>query len=411
MEKIKNAISKYSNILYVIAFCLYFLALFIEDLAIIEIETVKKTTYQSIKMCKFLSIAILAGITCINFKKSKNKKILLLEFCAFALLYVASKDFFWLIVFLLGWNFNKKDSHKLFKLSFVFLLVLVVVTIICCSIGVLPNILTTRFWKDTDTRMSLGFYHSNVLPIIIFYLSIFWVMTKKEKNNVQYKIAIICFSIVSIIVYFLCKSRNALIVTLAMNFILLIFDICKFKKIDIRKIKKNITRMLSFSFGFFVLFSIVPVWLCSKKYFMKFWNLMDKIYTNRIYLGSKQLKNIGIHFINFMDSETYKKNPVVLDNAYTYITLRYGFVGVFVFYLIFKSLFKYFKNDIVKITALTFVLIANFTDNDFFSYGFLPFLILGISNFPIYLKVNFKRDKLIYKKIKVKYNKSTNIKE
>lgn len=369
------------------SYSIFFISLFLEDIAY-------KDTFQTIsniiiKALKILALFLLIIITNNKIKRKEYyiNKTEIIELTIAIILFICSRDFILIIVVLLGINYKNEYEEKLLKKSIILIVISTIIVVILCKIGIIPNIETTRVYLGKQKRISFGFYHSNVLPLIIFYTITYIFMFHNIKIGKRIFIWNILLAI-SVIFYSYCDSRNAFILSAIMIAIIIISELIPKKKR--KKIHKITTKVFSKSIYIISFTSVVPSYLYSLNIMSNIWIELDKIFTNRCYLGAEKIKSIGLHFINFMSSNSFQKDRIVIDNGYLYFVLRYGILSILPLYFIFKSLFDCYKKEYMKCLILFFIIIINFTDNDFLSYGFLPYAIIGIENMKNIVK-NYKK--------------------
>ena len=247
--------------------------------------------------------------------------------------------------------------------------------------GVLPDILTSRNTVEqiNYNRHSFGFYHSNVLPLLIFYLEVYYICIVKEKirDNV-----IVLFVLLAGATNTFCHSRNALILSLALS---LFVVFAKQMKKDEHKILYRTTVL---SIPCMSIFSFSMMFLLLKG---GIWNTIDTFFSGRFRLAIFKMRRIGLHLINIMSNESFVKDnityvdgkdisSIVLDNGYLYVILRYGILIILVYFLIAYCLAKKNKGNACVLGALIAVFIANFVDNDLVDYSFLPFILWAFND-------------------------------
>ena len=64
---------------------------------------------------------------------------------------------------------TKIEDKMLFNVAFLTLLNFLIITLLFCWIGIYQDYITNRY-VGTNNRHSLGFYHSNVLPLVVSYM-------------------------------------------------------------------------------------------------------------------------------------------------------------------------------------------------------------------------------------------------
>ena len=170
-------------------------------------------------LARYLRIGsyILIFISCINMRLKKKDFFWMVTILMVTLLYgVKTGDLYWSVLILLIYNSKKVDIERVYKTSSRIIAIGVISVLALCMFGVLPDILTSRNTVEhiNYNRHSFGFYHSNVLPLSIFYLEVYYICIVKEKirNNV-----IVLFVLLAGATNTFCHSRNALILSLALS--------------------------------------------------------------------------------------------------------------------------------------------------------------------------------------------------
>lgn len=79
-------------------------------------------------------------------------------------------DLYWSILILLIYNSKRAKIENIYKMSLRIIVLGIISVLVLCVVGVLPDVLTSRNTVEqiNYNRHSLGFYHSNVLPLLIF---------------------------------------------------------------------------------------------------------------------------------------------------------------------------------------------------------------------------------------------------
>lgn len=298
---------------------------------------------------------------------------------------LTTRDFYWSVLALLIYNSKKIMVNNIFKISFAIIVCGSAVVILLCAIGVLPDVITARNSLITSdySRHSLGFYHSNVLPLLVLYMEVYYVILKKDKLKLK---VIFAFLLFSILLNLICNSRNAFILS-CMLFLLVLFE--KYKK------KKKILMGVMYKISTYS----VPV-IAGFSYAMMFlllrggiWNTIDTFFSGRFRLAIFKMRRIGLHLINIMSNEAFASDNITyvngtmlhtvqLDNGYLYIFLRYGILMVFFYILVANLLSKKAKGNFGLLGVLFIVFFANFVDNDLVDYSFLPFILWAFNDLP-----------------------------
>ena len=363
MSKEKTNIN---TLLFYLIFILYYLSLFINDLS--YPENIISISSKIIKICTLglMMIYLLKNFNEIN--KFKSVIILILA----SVLFIASRDLIWIMIAFISFCSKSQTSEEILRTSYWALFIGTIITLVLYLLGILPDVINYRSSNNT-IRHSFGFYHSNVLPGILFYFTAYYAILKKEKSS---KLLLFVIFLLNILLFFLCNSKNAFLCTIL---VLIISFSSKIKIrtpiIDfiIRFVSKNIMLI------FFAL-SFISTYFRARAMHVDILNVFDGYLNGRIYLSALKYNIVGVHFVNFMDSATYFSTQYTIDNGYTYILLRYGVLSAIIYMIVNLSFINRYKNN--KFIQLIFMVIAfsNFIDNDFFSYGFLPFLIIGINS-------------------------------
>ena len=380
-------VKKSEILIYLSYICLY-ISLFLGD--VYDSGDIGIWT-QILRWCSYFLIIF----SCIYVRHRKNDFIKMFGVFILTLLYaVKTEDLYWSILVLLIYNLKKIDIEKIFKISVKILAVGISMVLIACILGILPDILTTRntVVDIAYNRHSFGFYHSNVLPLLIFYLEVYYICLAKE--NVK-RIYILCFMLLSIVVNSFCNSRNALILSIILSCSLILWN----KRLD-RNNCKGLYWITTLSIPAMSIFSVAMTFLLLKG---GVWNSIDTIFSGRFRLAIFKIRRIGIHLINIMsnkdfvnDNVTYVNgvnlDTIVLDNGYLYVMLRYGIL-IIMFYIVIAYLLaqKNKENGYALITLIS-VLIINFVDNDLVDYSFLPFILWAFNEIEnsINSKLKFK---------------------
>lgn len=326
---------------------------------------------------------ILIFISCINLRLKKKDFFRMVAILMVTLLYgIETRDLYWSILILLIYNSKNVDMERVYKTSFKILVIGIISVLILCIFGFLPDVLTSRNTVNqiNYNRHSFGFYHSNVLPLLIFYLEVYYICIVKEKIRDN---MIVFFAVLAGAVNTFCHSRNALILSLALSIFTLFAK--KMKKDEY----KILYRTAVLSIPCMSIFSFSMMFLLLKG---GIWNTIDTFFSGRFRLAIFKMRRIGIHLINIMSNESFVNDnityldgkyisSIVLDNGYLYVMLRYGILILLVYWLIAYCLAKKNKGNACVLGALIAVFIANFVDNDLVDYSFLPFILCAFNNF------------------------------
>ena len=366
---------KKDEILFYLSYIILYVSLFIGDVYNIGSMDI---------LARYLRIGsyTLIFISCINLRLKKKDFFRMFAVLMVTLLYgVKTGDLYWSILILLIYNSKKVDIERVYKTSSKIIVIGISSVLILCMFGVLPDILTSRNTVEqiNYNRHSLGFYHSNVLPLLILYLEVYYICIAKERirDNV-----IAFFMLLAGVVNTFCHSRNALILSLALS--LFVIFAKKMKKDEYKILYR--TTILSIpcmsSFSFSMMFLLLKGGI---------WNTIDDFFSGRFRLAIFKMRRIGLHLINIMSNESFvndnityvdgkNMSSIVLDNGYLYVILRYGILILLIYFFIAYCLAKKNKGNACVLGALIAVFIANFVDNDLVDYSFLPFILWAFND-------------------------------
>ena len=367
---------KKDEILFYLSYIILYVSLFIGDVYNIGSMDI---------LARYLRIGsyTLIFISCINLRLKKKDFFRMFAVLMVTLLYgVKTGDLYWSILILLIYNSKKVDIERVYKTSSKIIVIGISSVLILCMFGVLPDILTSRNTVEqiNYNRHSLGFYHSNVLPLLILYLEVYYICIAKERirDNV-----IAFFMLLAGVVNTFCHSRNALILSLALS--LFVIFAKKMKKDEYKILYR--TTILSIpcmsSFSFSMMFLLLKGGI---------WNTIDDFFLGRYRLAIFKMRRIGLHLINIMSNESFvndnityvdgkNMSSIVLDNGYLYVLLRYGILILLIYFFIAYCLAKKNKGNACVLGALIAVFIANFVDNDLVDYSFFPFILWAFNDF------------------------------
>ena len=235
-------------------------------------------------------------------------------------------------------------------------------------VGIYNDEITKR-WIDSATRHSLGFYHSNVLPLIYSYLVGYGLLTGIFKK----KHYIILLTI-DLVIYYFCGSRNSLFTA----FLLVLGKWFIDSVIEIGKFKKIINRLVGFGAKLIVpllaVFSIfIPLMLDKVPAF----RTLDYMLSYRFTYIASMIQNMGISLIPKMTNKTYFGNEIVIDNGYAFLIIRYGVLMIIFLSILIYCVAKKYKNNTFVLFLIIVVACSNLIDNDLIDYSVLPYLIIS----------------------------------
>lgn len=297
-----------------------------------------------------------------------------------------TKDLYWSILIIYIYMSRSICQDRILKISMSLLIGGTICVIFLCAVGVLPDVMTARNsdLADTFVRHSFGFYHSNVLPLIMIYVELYYIFIKNERVKSS---VVVMFFLIQCLLYLSNNSRNAFFVSIVFT-TLMIYE----KYIGIKKSAQKV---------FYACTKIMVPVLSIFSFAMMFlllrggiWNTIDTLFSGRFRLAIFKMRRVGLHFINIMSNDAFVSDninyvnnkmldTVTLDNGYLYIILRYGILAILFYYVVSFLLTKKAKGSMYKLTCLLVVFVVNFIDNDLVDYSFLPFIIMAFTDYKL----------------------------
>lgn len=363
------------QILFYVAFLLMYVSLFLGDVANSTVDF-----SEPARLIRLVSYAVI----CIQFfllkRKAKEYRLFALVMLVSVALFFTSRDIYWSILALLVMSSIDCKPESIIRISMVVLGTGTLIVFLCSAIGILPDVMTSRSGNEELVRHSLGFYHSDVPPLLILYFELYYIVLKRSKTKYR---EMFLFLAVSILINALCDSRNGLYLS-----ILIVAFIFIEKSIGYHKwIKKIVSYFSQFAVLLLSTFSYSMTILLLKG---GIYNTIDTWFSGRFRAAIFKSNSIGISLIARITSENFFADGIVLDNGFLYIMLRYGILAVIIFAVINYLLVKKYKDDFFVVLVILVVMIANFVDNDLTDYSFLPFILLVFNRYRIGGKVNDK---------------------
>lgn len=321
---------------------------------------------EMVKYGALLSLTI--GICCSEYKKRQIAWIGAISvFDIFVMFKSGVMTFVIITLFaILG---TKIEDKKLFKVAFLTLLNFLIITILFCWIGIYQDNITNRY-IGTNNRHSLGFYHSNVLPLVVSYMVGYYCAFK---NRVKKSI---CFFILicAVILFEVCGSRNAFLITV-------LIVLCKLIDQSVRdhnkKLETSIKRFLfkPAEYSALLLFVIsVGLPLMLKK--IKLLSVIDYLFSYRLSYTLMKIETNGLHLLPQMSNEVYFADKIVVDNGYAFVAIRYGLIVSILLCIGVIAAAKYYKKNMFALMMIILVTLENVVDNDIIDYSCLPYLII-----------------------------------
>lgn len=377
MKNSKEA-KKYKHIFFLTAYILYFVSWFLGDLgtglpglAILE-KVLRYGSYLFMALClpmvwcdrkTWLTFLLMEAVGVYYFAVSKE-----LYLVSLALLIMVSVD---------------EDIWTIFKVSLGTICALIAATLLLCAVGMLENTITLRYPSDPNPRYSLGFYHSNVLPLLLFYVVAYMGVTHRLKLN---KWILLACAVVCTGVYFVCGSRTSFIMTLALIVLYAVYP-----RIGLTARTQNLiyrigrNAILGLSLLTVVLVLLYPLG-------GKLVTAVNEALSLRIQLGYQKAVNYGFHFLSPLSFAEYAADGIVLDNAYISAMIRYGWISIVILSVVnFFGCEKY-KRNTGEMLVFLMVCVVNFIDNDLLTYSCFPFLLAAFNKKEMYKTKKRKQD-------------------
>lgn len=378
--------------LFGIAYILYMLAMFT------EIVNMDVNLASSIKN---ILVICTVGILSLNLMSQYRGRIYLerivslhfiiglMIFIFITLLSVKTANYFLIVVLLFSLNIKNIDFDDLVKLAFYTISAITLLVIFFCILNIFPNVQVVRNTNVHygQVRNSLGFQGGLFLPNILVYITAFYYSIRGKKIS---KINFIVFQGLAILVYILCDSRNGMVV---IELLLILQFICQIRGSNEKKIKRKqnfIYYMGTLSYVFVCIIS----WLLLRAYRHGnvFANYINMLISGRFQWALENMWKTPFRFINWANNAEFNESlRYAYDNGYYYLIARYGYLFLYIFLFITILVAVYLKKQENYAAIVSFAVIAvlNFIDNGLISYGFFPYLILGVH----YLTSSLKKSK------------------
>ncbi|WEV60773.1 hypothetical protein OZX68_00500 [Streptococcaceae bacterium ESL0729] len=302
---------------------------------------------------RYLGLGIIVLSTFMNDRLYIYKYLTLFPIVAFYMAnnyFRAGETYFLDVSILILFSVNL-DLKKFLKYHLLFFTIFHVAIIMMSLVGILPDIVT---YRDNDIRHQLGFQWSTFSVQGLLYIIAGLMVYFREKISFW---VIILLEIINIYLYKMTSTRSPFII---ITLFLLLYLVVKYFKIDLTKIK--LYKLL------FLL--AIPILTFSIYYFSKnalAYPTLDKLSSNRLWLGYKALSNYNIKLFGQRTSLVPIQNVVgaeytFVDSSYLQYLLKFGIVSYILF---FSSLF------ILQVKSLV-------CRNSYFSMAILLILVNGL---------------------------------
>ena len=350
------------NLLFSISYVLFVFSLFNRDVSNTDI------LYPLTIPAKYIALAILSVGIIFRAYSKKQIRVVIILLCANLLILMKSGAFIFILISLFAFLANKIEDKDILKMAYFTLLFFTLFVLALSIVGIYNDEITKR-WVGSAARHSLGFYHSNVLPLIYSYLVGYGLLTGIFKKKHYFILLTI-----DLVIYYFCGSRNSLLTTF-----LLVLGKCFIDSvIETGKFKKKINRIVGFGVKFIVpfltAFSIfIPLMLDKVVAFRK----LDYVFSYRFTSIASMIQNLGISLIPKMTNKTYFENEIVIDNGYAFLIIRYGVLMIIFLSILIYCVAKKYKNNTFVLFLIIVVACSNLIDNDLIDYSVLPYLIIS----------------------------------
>lgn len=348
--------------LFDFGYILYFISLFISDINItgdnitLVIKLIRYTSYIFF-VCHIFSTN--------HYSVRSFLRTVLFIFFVGSIAFL-THDIYYLGVCLVIFASLYENKYKILRHSFILLLICSMIVAILTIFGVLDNVSLTNM--TGNNRWGLGYYHSNVFPLIIFYLFSWRILIKKRLKSVE----IILFVMLTLFAYMFCLSRNGLVICS-----MLILYVCvNNNHIEKEKAPSLVVRLIyRNSILIMTVFSLILTVINGNHLSIVY--KINELFSGRFALSYHKMNDVGLHIINFMTFDMFKQSQYVLDNGYMYVILRYGLAFILFYICIQYLICKKYDNQTCFIFMITSI--ACMVDNDLLSYGFLPYILLAFN--------------------------------
>ena len=357
------------NIYYILFFIGYFLL-------------VASTMFHRVKflvnICNYLDVIafiILFYNIIVSFKKINTKVALWLIIISIISLtsYYFSKDTLpiKLIIVLLA---SKNISFDNFiKKDFIVRIILILSVVSFHYLGLTNDYLMMR--ADGTIRNSMGFSHPNSFGFYLMIIAFEYIYISFMKNNkIQIKNYILILLIMYIINYFSDSRTSILAIILFLLFLNFKDKIIKNKKINTFAIKNIFIIMTILTLTFTYLYGNYNTYA----------NQMNNLTSNRLYYSNYFYKTYGpsivgqkIETISTESAKKSNKKPIVLDNCYIQLIVRYGILVYMIYAMFFRKSFIYAlnKNDKIIIIIMLILCLFGLSESNILLIERCPFLI------------------------------------
>lgn len=350
----------------IITLCLYLSILHV-GMTTFNITDVSKVVLKCARYLCYIVFFINILIT-FNYSKNDFKYYILFGICGVVTLF--SKDVSVMILLIILFSVKNISKEKLIKLAFYTNLTILLVTMICSLIGIIPNWIFVR--NNVQLRYSLGYQFCTFASTYLFFIILARFYINKGKIN-YIESALMAFA--AVVIYYFGDSRTGFILILLILLSSAVVQLFEKVKINdkIIDVLKNILKYVCY---------VLPAFLAISFIFLIFmyrigspWiKEIDKILTGRLNYTNIAIEKYGITLLGqkikwqgwggygYTVFEQFDYNFV--DNSNMKILLNYGIVSLATLLYVFtkKLVNEYNKKDYYLIYCLIIVLLWAFIE-------------------------------------------------
>ncbi len=350
------------NLLFSLSYVLFAFSLFNRDVS--NVDILHPLTIPA----KYIALVILAvGIMFRSYSK-KQIRVVIILICVDLLVLMKSGVLIFILISLFAFFANKLEDKDILKVAYSTLLFFTLCVFLFSIAGIYNDEITKR-WVGSAARHSLGFYHSNVLPLIYSYLVGYGLLTGIFKKKHYFMLLTI-----DLVIYYFCGSRNSLLTTCLLVLGKWFID----SEIGTGKIKKIINRIVCFLAKLIVpLLTAISVFIPLMLDKVAAFRTLDYMFSYRFTSIASMIQNLGISLMPKMTNKTYFENEIVIDNGYAFLIIRYGVLMIIFLSILIYCVAKKYKNNTFVLFLIIVVACSNLIDNDLIDYSVLPYLIIS----------------------------------
>lgn len=295
---------------------------------------------------------------------------------------------------------------KIAKLYLGISVCILLITFIGALSGVIPNYI---FYTGRLPKNSFGMLYSTDFAAHVFFTALIFVYIRGKK--VSY-IECLLFVLSGIVVYIYIRAKmnsGGLILLGTLLGLIKSFDALGKRKKWIQSLKRILLSLMSFSFIIFSILSIVLSFYYNAE--NQYFNKLNAILNNRLSLGRNGIFNYGLTLLgrpfeligtDYIQKEGYN----FIDSSYILVMLRYGFLTLCLFVVMFTLIAykaKKTNNDILLV-ILTLLAIQcsiehHLTELNYNIFLLLPFALVEIKNVDDIKRAARDRENIVYKLI------------